>query len=241
MERRKLRPLKVTAHLDSLLAGDAPMLDALLECVLSFHMSAIGKTSGGHRHLVDVRARGEPVSEPGKVPIPIARRMVGGLPIPLCSSPILSQPYFDGVEYVTKALCLENSHLLRPDQLTIVSTTGEWTKSYRLPLRVRGVESVTWFCVANDEPARVRKLVKQVHAIGKKVADGYGIVAGWTVDECERDLSWFAESEQGPVLMRPLPACAGLPDGLKGYRRDFGAPCPPYWQRSLYTELLSPA
>lgn len=242
-------PVKVTCELAAPLAGDAPMLDALVEWVMSLHMSSVMRTSNGHRHLVEPRGRGQPVSEPGKIPIPICRSFVDGLPIPLCSSPILGPVYSDGVEHVGKSLALEQSHLLAAEERKIVSTTGGWTKSYRLPLRIRTVERIVWFAAvkscdrASQRRRYVRelgKLLRRVYSIGKKTADGYGRVSAWRVEEVAEDWSWFAPSGDGPVLMRPLPAACRLPDGLRGFRPDFGAVTPPYWQRSFWRSSVLP-
>jgi hypothetical protein len=242
-------PVKITCELASPLAGDAPMLDALVEWVMSIHMISVMKSSGGHHHLVEPRGRGQPVSEPGRIPIPICREVIDGLPIPLCSSPILGPVYSDGVEHVGKALALEWSHLLAPSERKIVSTTGGWTKSYRLPLRIRSVERIVWFaavkaCAAPSDRNRylreLRKLLRHAYSIGKKTADGYGRVAIWRVEEWSDDWSWFASSDVGPVLMRPLPASARLPLGLLGYRPDFCAVTPPYWQRDFWKTAVSP-
>jgi hypothetical protein len=156
-------------------------------------------------------------------------------------------PTHDGREFVNKKLATEFAELLRPDARITVATTGGMFKSYRLPLRIRSVERVVWFCECRQKRDSgtapmtwLRKLLKQVWAIGKKTADGYGRVAEWIIEPCEHAPAWFAESEAGPVLMRPLPFGDWLPGNLVGCRRDYGSPCPPYWMRNLYTELVTP-
>ena len=73
-----------------------------------------------------------------------------------------------------------------------------------------------------------------------RLSDGYGVVREWTVERIDADLSWFAPSEVGPVLMRPLPVGPWLPDNLTGARRDFGACVPPYWHPERYGEIVVP-
>src|SRR6185437_12344778 len=93
----------------------------------------------------------------------------------------------------------------------VVTTTNNWTKSHRLPLRVRSVKRIVWLCVGNRR--EILKSLRYVLAIGKKPAHGHGRVAKW---ECERvgpiphpRWPWWIDSEVGPVLMRPLPIAKG--------------------------------
>lgn len=244
---RTLTPIKVTAWLDAPLAGDAPCLAALCEFVMASKMRSIMASDKLGDHQVEPRLRGEEVSEPGKIPIPIARRRFGRFPVPLCSSPILPAPLFDGRDFVCKKLATEFAELLAPEGRKVVQTTGGLFKSYRLPLRIRAVERVVWFCecrpqkeTGNSPATALRKLLKQAWAIGKKTADGYGRVSRWEVERVEDAPALWADSEQGKVLMRPLPIGDWLPPDLIGARKSFGSPCPPYWMRSLATEIVVP-
>lgn len=235
----KVRPLKVTAHLASPLAShEGPMLDSILEWIVSFHMCSIQKSKNGVRHRIEPRARGQEVSEPGKVPIPIARdHRSWKHPIPLCSSPIFSKPLFDCVEHFGKILSIENAPLLAPEATRNIATTGGTYKSYRLPLRIRGIERAVWFCVGHRR--QIVDRLKKVESIGKKTSIGYGRVARWEVENIGEDWSWFAPSDNGRVLMRPLPAEI-VPKDIVGARTWYGAPVPPYWQRSNMTEIMQP-
>ncbi|MGE4195968.1 MAG: hypothetical protein AB7G11_02435 [Phycisphaerales bacterium] len=231
--------LLVTARLASPLAGDPPHLDGLLESVLSLHHA-----KGDPGYKID---RNRPAPPQAAIPIPIARRTVeqGGPDgevrewvVGCCSSPILGTVLSESVEYVAKRIAVEHSGWLAPDSRLVVSTTNSWTKSYRLPLRVRVVDRVAWFTVGDRQS--VRRTLKKVRWIGKKVSIGYGRVVEWTVERTDADYSWFAPSDHGPVLMRPLPVTDAWPPGLLGVRRDFGACCPPYWHPERYTEILIP-
>jgi hypothetical protein len=234
-----MSPLKVTAHLLSPLAShEGPMLDSICEWIVSFKMSSIQKSSNGVRHKCEPRARGCEVSEPGKIPIPIMRNhRIWKWPIPLCSAPIFSKPAFDCVEHFGKMLSIENAGLLAPDAMRQVTTTGGTYKSYRLPLRMRGIEKVVWFCVGN--PRNLRAVLKQVDFIGKKTSIGYGRVGKWTVEPMAENWSWYAPQGGKLVLMRPLPQEIVRSDAV-GYRPWYGAPVPPYWQRSLFGEIAVP-
>ena len=220
----------VTARLASPLAGDAPHLDALLEYLLSLHHH-----KGVPGYKVD-RKYAAPAQ--GEIPIPIRRHALGGWQVGCCSSPILGPVRAEMVEHIAKRIAVEHAGLLDPGALVVVSTTNSWTKSYRLPLRCRVVDAVAWF--ARGDRRNVLTTIRKARAIGKKVADGYGVVREWTVERIDADLSWFAPSEVGPVLMRPLPVGPWLPDNLTGARRDFGACVPPYWHPERYGEIVVP-
>ena len=133
---------------------------------------------------------------------------------------------------------MEHAGLLAPESRIVVSTTNSWTKSYRLPMRIRRIESVRWFAIGHRR--EMLKVLRRIDFLGKKPSVGYGRVASWTIDPIDDDYSWFAPGPAGPVLMSTLPAEAPLPAGLIGYRRSFGAPVPPYWHPDRYTEILVP-
>ncbi len=227
------QPLLVTAHLCTPLAGDAPQLDGLLEWALSPFFDRAQPCADGHYKLT----RAGPAPKQGGIPIPLVRVWLGPWLVARCSSPILG-PCVETVDHICKRLSTENASLLDPAERTIVSTTNSWTKSYRLPLRVRRVELVRWFCCGHAR--EVRKALKRVHAIGKKPADGYGRVARWTAEPTPDDLSWYAPHDAGRVLMRPLPNGPWLPKDLIGFKRDFGACCPPQWHPERATEIIVP-
>lgn len=225
-----MRPLLVTARLANALAGDAPRLDALLEWVMSLHHH---KAVPGYKITRD-----GPPPPLGALPISMARRTLGPWPVAVCSDPIYGETAAETVEHVTKKLAVEHAGALRPNARLVVSTTNSWTKSYRLPLRIRQVDRVRWFAVGERDG--IRRLLKQVPALGKKVSIGYGRVVEWTVERVEEDYSWYAPSEAGPVLMATLPTGDWLPTNLVGARRDFRSCCPPYWHLARMTEVVVP-
>lgn len=222
------RPLKVSAVLCSGIAGDVPMLDALLEYQMAHRCDPA--------HLGKVQPNGEHV--PGTLPIPVARRRVDGFdwPIPVCSSPIF-QTARDGREHFARRFDADPT-VIDPSQRKVYATNSGEFRSYRLPLRVRLIERIVWFCVG--EAHKVRVLLKDVQYLGKKTSQGHGRVASWTVEHFDRDMAWFAESDAGPVLMRPLPAGDYLPKTLTGSRRWFGGVVPPYWDRAYMVEAVVP-
>lgn len=246
-----MRPLKVTCWLNSPLASEPPRLDALLEWVMSYRMRTVMESTNGVRHVTGTpKHRGMPVV-PGAIPIPIERRRVEGYqwPIPLCSDPIYSGS-IDGVESFAKRFSTENSSLMaESERRQIAVSTGPF-KSYRLPLRIRPVDRIVWFCAGRTggnsdgrgiaPGCQIRKLLKKVFAVGKKTSFGYGQVARWEVVPVDEDWSWFSPSPAGAVLMRTLPASMRLPLDLIGFKRSESAPVAPYWMRENVTKVVVP-
>src|SRR6202035_2656309 len=148
------------------------------------------------------------------------------------------------VEHFAKRFSAEKSGLLAETERRVIAVSTGPLKSYRLPLRVRPVDRIVWFCAGRTEgraPAcLIRKLLREVFAIGKKTSFGFGQVARWDVEFADEDWSWFAPSSAGTVLMRTLPATARLPSNLIGFKRSFAAPVAPYWMRENATEVVTP-
>ncbi len=247
MSARRRQPVKVTAWLCSPLAGEPPMLDGLLEFYMLRHMPRIKETSGGHRHMH--RSFGGY----NCVPIPIARDMVGGWLIPRCSSPIIPTPDSEYTQKFARPMVVDSSLIAERKKL---NTSSGPNKSCLLPLRCRLVDRIVWFAVAEHDSsrgrndvrkrgsgspaARLRHRLKKIGCVGSKVAHGYGEVERWEVDPIDDDWSWFAPSEDGAVLMRPLPIGDWLPDNLCGSRLDFDRPCGPYHDKSHACEVVKP-
>lgn len=227
--------LRLTAHLATGLAGDAPQLDALLVYVAS----RLGGKGAEPGYKVDRRY---PCPDTSGISIPMARRRIAGLNVALCTSPILGDVRDDRHDFIAKRIGVDHAGLLGRDERRVVTTTNSWTKSYRLPLRVRTVDRVVWLCVGSRR--EILKSLRYVPAVGKKVADGYGRVSRW---ECERIgdtphdcWPWWIDSEHGPVLMRYLPLCDELPTNLIGARRGYGACVDPYWHGDRDCERVEP-
>lgn len=233
--------LLIKCRLASSLVGEAPTLDGLLEYQLSLY-GAPGtvRSQGGKMD------RSFPAPPQGDIAIPIQRKCVTGADgrrweVAACSAPVLPSPDFDGVEHVAKRIGVERAGLLAERERKVVVTRNGWTKSYRLPVRIRWFPEVRWFAVGDRKS--VLHILKRCTAIGKKISYGYGRVASWEIETLGPDADspcWFAPTDAGPVLMRALPVGDYLPAGLLGARRDFGAAVPPYWHPDRYTEIVTP-
>lgn len=222
--------LLVTAHLGSPLAGNAPRLDGLLEYLLSLHYA-----KGVPGYKVD---RNFPAPLQGEIPIPLLRRRLGLWLVGVCSDPIYPVSIDDRHEHVAKRIDADNAALLAPEARVKFPVGNSWTKSYRLPLRVRRLDRVCWFAAADRRP--LLHTLKQCQALGKKTSIGYGRVTGWEIEETDQHLSWYACIPQGRLLMATLPVGDWLPPDLVGYRHGFGAVAPPYWHRERYTDIVMP-
>lgn len=228
--------LRVIAHLSSQLAGDAPHLDSLLVYVAC----RTGGKDAVPGYKVD---RKYACPDTSGIKIAMLRTNVAGFAVARCTSPILDEPTSDTVEHIAKRIGVEHSGLVAPSERKVISTATSWTKSYRLPLRVRRIDRIAWLCVGDRQG--IKSWIKHIHAVGKKVAHGYGRVANWEVERIGARphpyWPWWIDSEAGPVLMRPLPAeWEGLPLNLIGARRDFGACTDPYWHQDRYGEVVMP-
>ena len=104
-------------------------------------------------------------------------------------------------------------------------------KAYRMPLNILLLPYLEWYAVGDINA--VQELCSTVIALGKKPAQGLGIVERWEV------LSWPQDwSEVGPDgrLMR---AVFDLPPGAQG-KIDFRGFRPPYWHRENQAEVWVP-
>jgi hypothetical protein len=240
---------RVEATLSSPLAGEAPMLDAILE----FEMSQ--RTGKAYKITRDVSC-----PPAGDVHLPLLRGSIGGVSgIPRCSSPIaipLSSPNNSVPitrEYYTKRLATEHAENLAPRSRNVVAVGNQTFKSYRIPVVSQCVEKVCWF-VGGSKRRNLLSLLDSVKSLGHKRSQGRGRVVKWEAYPVEEDWSWFAPCvksdgtmEVDPasgkellVLMRPLPWCSELPKNLVGYRRGFAGVLPPYWHPDRQVEVVLP-
>lgn len=229
----KMVPLRVTARLAGAFAGEAPPLDSLLVDAAAHRMRHQGRLRPD-----DTPSRDAPAPDQWQVKLGIGHESLGGHRVCRCSSAILGGVVADEHEHFARRIDVANAGHLSPEARRIFTTTGSWTKSYRLPLRVRVVEWVAWF-VYGDR-GWVRDALRSVKYLGRKRSMGYGTIAKWEVDRWEEDWSWFAPSPAGPVLMRPLPVGSWLPAGIVGAKRSVGAVFAPYWHAERQIEVVTP-
>jgi hypothetical protein len=223
------------ANLSTPLAGDAPHLDSLLVSLASRRQGKVDVEEGYKINRL------YPCPDSNLVRIPILRTRIGSYNVARCTSPILGSVTNDRHEYIAKRIGVEYSGLVSNGERRVVTTTNSWTKSYRLPLRVRNVDRIAWLCVGTRR--EILNVLDNVCAVGKKTAHGYGRVAKWECeswgDETHDRWPWWIDGETGPVLMRPIPFIEGLP-AFVGAKRDYGACSDPYWHPDKYGEIVVP-
>ena len=226
-----MKPVKVVAYLGTPLAGDAPMLEALLADVMAGRFPTV-------RH----ERHDPPPPFDSMPPIPILKGMFGGFPVYRASSPILSETMADEHKYIHSRFPTDYAMAVDPDSRIVIDTGSGKLKSTRLPIRTRAVESVTWFAAMQDKhrPSILRKELQKVKSIGQDRSRLCGRVLRWTVESVETDYSWFAPHPDGTVLMRTLPKCGDLPSDLIGAINYFDAFHPPYWHSGRNTDVVKP-
>lgn len=227
-----MKPVKVVAHLITPLAGDAPMLEALLADVMAGRFPTV-------RH----ERHDPPPPFDSMPPIPIFKGSFGGFPVYHASSPILSETKADEHKYIHSRFPTDYAMAVDPDSRIVIATGSGKLKSTRLPIRTRAVTHVTWFAAVPDnlKPARLRKELQGVSSIGMDRSRLCGRVMRWTVESIETDYSWFAPHPDGTVLMRPLPKCDDFPADMIGAREYYGAFHPPTWHPGRQCPVMIPA
>ena len=103
-------------------------------------------------------------------------------------------------------------------------------KAYRAPLNILLLPWLEWYAVG--DAVAVRELCAGIPAIGKKPAQGYGMVERWEVEPWPHD---WSEVRDGRLTR----AVYELPEGVIGQRRIYGMR-PPYWQRENQAEVWLP-
>ena len=226
---RAMQPMKITAYLlDGRIAGTEPY----------FPLDSILAAEWIRRQRPDCYYEPPP---PGtkdgwiEAPLPLERRGAGSQWYYACSFN-QAQPI---TEYVTYWHRRFDDHMERyidfKGRRGKVSEQSGRFKAYRMPLNILLLPCLEWYALGDIEA--VRDLCQEVAAIGKKPAQGYGIVSEWEV------MPWVADwSEMGPQgeLTRAVPE---LPAGAAAHkcRRRFYGLRPPYWKRENQKEVWMPA
>ena len=94
-------------------------------------------------------------------------------------------------------------------------------KAYRMPLNILLMPCLEWYAVGDINA--VRELCEGINSLGKKAAQGYGLVKRWEVEPWPED---WSEVRDGRLTR----AVYELPAGIQGQMRNYGMR-PPYWAR----------
>ncbi len=98
-------------------------------------------------------------------------------------------------------------------------------KAYRMPLNILLLPWLEWYAVGDIEA--VRELCRGIMAIGKKPAQGYGIVEHWEVVPWPED---WSEARDGKIT-RAIPMEMGLLPGVRNANVRLYGTRPPYWRK----------
>jgi len=207
--------LRITALLSSPVAvfdDYSPSLDALLEWL-----------------WLDERGLASSAPRPAdiiQVDLPVKKGYLGEEWYWCCSSP----HYLLDREQTTKfrkRWDYQDKHCNWGKKKAKFSTSEGHTKSYDLPLYLRTINQIDWFCVGDR--AEFQQLLNNCPNIGKKRSYGYGKVQSWKVEEFPEDWHLFRNG----YLARPIPA--ELLFKHCGTPKDDNISCmnwawrPPYW------------
>lgn len=80
-----------------------------------------------------------------------------------------------------------------------INTSSGQQRAYRTPNIIRTVGDIEFYGYGTID--KVRELLSYIPAVGKKPAEGWGMVREWVVEPCAED--WTTEGPYG--LMRPIP------------------------------------
>ena len=226
-----LRNWLVSAWLSSPLAGEPPAIDAVLAWEMSLRL--------GYKHAKKM-GRWIPESEIQDVPIPLARRTIGGYDILCASDPIIPPLVIpEWTDHTARRFESEKMALMiSPDLRKSVLTASGPYKSRFAAERIRTVPRVCWF--VRGDKKEMNHLLKYVFAIGRHRAIGYGQVYKWSYDEVEDDHSISTLQRGKPVLMRAVPMPSAMDLNACGYRQSYGGWRPPYWHPALHREIAVP-
>ena len=220
----------VTAWLATPLCGEPPALDGILTWEMTLRLG-----SKHHKKM----GRWTPASEIEEIPIPLAKKTIGGSEVYCCSDPILAPLLTpEWVDHTSKRFASSRMALLiSPDHRKNVMVASGPYKSRYVPERIRLVERVCWF--VRGDRMQINKLLKSIYSIGRHRKIGYGIVWQWTFDEVDEDYSIYAPHNGKRVLMKTLPLGEGS-DNVCGFRHSFGGWKPPYWHPSAQRRVMEP-
>lgn len=244
--------VRVTAWLAEPIAGPPPHLDALLEHSMVRVRGGIEASDRSGRHTgLETPSRQRKAPAIGRVPIPIERTTIGGWPVARCSSPIYTVSSESEARLASRLSADYLVPRLADDQLRSIHHGSGSTRAQYRPIRLLHVERVVWFARAyvvrradgrsrGAPRAELLRRLKCIASLGKYTGHGYGRVSKWEVVNVQHDHSWYANGDDGPILMRVLPADADHPAGLSGYRETMGACCSPYWHPDRITRVIEP-
>lgn len=221
-----MKPLIIKAIMGSPICGDPPAMDALLEWQLGLLMGMVHKITRDHS-----------IKEEEFIPIPISKHRINdGKFYWGVSNPICSRTNSTHVEYANKHFESGKACLIASEHRKNILTSSGPYKSRHAPLTVYRIDEIVWFC--HGDRREIKKLLKNIRALGKKRSIGFGNVNDWIIEEIEKDNSIIAGSDR--VLMKTVPREEAIRLKATAFQISYGGFRPPYWHPDNYTEIAIP-
>jgi hypothetical protein len=117
--------------------------------------------------------------------------------------------------FYNKTFDLEHSDYINLRASGKIDTSRGRYKKYHNSIYIRHAQSVKWYCKGDKES--IIELLSTCKAIGKKTAQGYGVVKSFVVEETQNEFSLYNDAG---VAMRTIPDPSAR--SVYGIR-------PPYW------------
>ncbi len=220
-----MRSILIKAHLSTQLCGNSPLLDSLLEYMLSVQL--------GMQYTV---SRDRPLLEENKIELPLSQYDFGeNQYFWKVSDPIISNPLSVSVEYIQKKFESSSSLLVAPENRKSILTASGPYKAKRVPISVRNITQIAWF--AHGDKKEIKNILSRVSSVGKHINIGYGKIYKWEVEECEEDFSVIANNK---ILMKTIPLELISEFKANSWAASYGSFKPPYWHPDNYCEIAVP-
>lgn len=192
-------PLIVIASLSGSLATSdnySPSLEALL------HLQVLKARSPELVASNPIPEQIESAAEYVQIYMPIQYSIIAHEKVAHISDPFYILDYED-IHKVRRRWDYQEKCLDWGKKMAKFSTSEGHTKSYDIPLFVRGVKAIYWY-VMGDE-SQILKYLQSITHLGKKRAYGYGHVVNWNIYSVQEDYSLINEDK----LVKSIPlACA---------------------------------
>lgn len=229
-------PLLITASLCSPLAGDAPMLDAILERYAFIHNinNCESLSKGAQLNTHDTLKYYMIESVPLAV-----HTFKNGKRCYCVSFPIVDYKKDETEHFSTRMDFNTLKNIVSEKDINkLRQNTGAYAPTFE-PFRVRAASQIKWY--ANGTKSYLSKWLNSIKYIGSRTSSGFGRVSQWSVEACDHDF-WMMASckDKKPVLMRSIPKDEMNIDEIDGAMLYFGALVPPYWHPQRQMEILKP-
>jgi len=221
---------KIICELCSPLCGNAPRLDALIVSELIFKQKLC---KAGEK-----LSKGDHISK-FKIPsVPLYSEQYNDIPLYHVSDPIC----FINFEFREDFCCHIEPELYyflaENERRSISSVSGEY-KDTRLPLRLKNINKVVWFCRGTKDSV-LEILQNNIFSIGSMRKQGFGVISSWKAEDVDEDYSFYAEKKDEKVLMKTLPKSFVDKENIIGYSIQYGACSPPYWHPGRFMNVAVP-